>query len=77
MQFLPKKRKKDTFVWYTTQYIPDATLIPGQQVVVQGGGNGCKVSTYKETRLEGKLISRELVSTDTYSPMTAIIRVGQ
>lgn len=62
---------------YTTQYIPDATLVPGQQVVVQGGGNGCKVSTYKETRLEGKLISRELVSTDTYSPMTAIIRVGQ
>lgn len=61
---------------YTTQYIPDATLAPGQRVVVQNGGNGCKVSTYKETRLGGKLISRELVSTDTYKAMTAIIRVG-
>lgn len=62
---------------YTTQQIPDATLAPGQQVVVQKGGNGCKVSTYKETRLEGKLISRELISTDTYNAMKAIVRVGQ
>ena len=62
---------------YTTQYIPDATLAPGQQVFVQNGGNGCKVSTYKVTRLNGKLVSRELVSTDTYNAMTAIIRIGQ
>ena len=61
---------------YTTQYIPDGTLAPGQRVVVQGGGNGCKVSTYKETRLDGKLVSKELISTDTYSPMKAIIRIG-
>ena len=61
---------------YTTQYITDPTLAPGQQVPVQGGGNGLKVSTYKDTKLDGKLISRELISTDTYSPMKAIIRVG-
>lgn len=61
---------------YTTQYIPDPTLAPGQQVVVQGGGNGLKVTTYKDTKLDGKLISREVISTDTYSPMKAIIRVG-
>lgn len=62
---------------YSTQYIPDPTLAPGQQVIVQGGGNGLKVTTYKDTKLDGKLISREVVSTDTYRPMNAIIRVGQ
>lgn len=62
---------------FSTQYIPDPSLAPGQQVVVQKGGNGLKVTTYKDTKLEGKLISREIVSNDTYSPMSAIIRVGQ
>lgn len=62
---------------YSTQYIPDPTLAPGQQVIVQGGGNGLKVTTYKDTKLDGKLISREVISTDTYRPMNAIIRVGQ
>lgn len=61
---------------YTTQYITDASLATGEQVVTQSGSNGYKVSTYKETRLDGVLISRELVSTDTYSAMQAIIRVG-
>lgn len=61
---------------YTTQYIPDPSLAPGQQVVVQGGGNGLKVTTYKDTKLDGKLVSREVISTDTYRPMNAIIRVG-
>ena len=62
---------------YTTQYIPDATLAPGQQAIVQGGGNGLKVTTYKDIKLDGKLISREVVSNDTYRPMNAIIRIGQ
>ena len=61
---------------YSTQYIPDPTLMPGQQVLVQAGGSGCKVTTYKETKLDGKLVSREIISTDTYQPMKAIIRVG-
>lgn len=61
---------------YSTQYIQDASLMPGQQVPVQNGGNGCKVTTYKETRLDGKLVSKEIISTDTYQPMKAIIRVG-
>lgn len=61
---------------YSTQTIPDATLAPGQRVVVQAGGNGCKVTTYRETRLGDALISKEIVSTDTYQPMKAIVRVG-
>lgn len=62
---------------YSTQYIPDTSLAPGQQVTVQRGGNGLKVTTYKDKKLDGKLVSREVVSTDTYRPMNAIIRIGQ
>ena len=62
---------------YSTQYIPDVALAPGEQRVVQGGSNGCKVTTYKEMRLDGKLVSKEVLSTDTYSPMHSIIHVGQ
>lgn len=61
---------------YATQYIPDPTLAPGQQIIVQAGGNGCKVTTYKETKLDGKFVSKEIISTDTYQPMKAIIRIG-
>lgn len=61
---------------YATQYIPDPTLAPGQQIIVQAGGNGCKVTTYKETKLDGKFVSKEIISTDTYQPMKAIIRRG-
>lgn len=62
---------------YSTQYIQDSTLAPGQQVIVQNGSNGCKVTTYKETRLDGKLVSKEIISTDTYQPMKTIIRINQ
>ena len=62
---------------YSTQYIPDPSLAPGQQVTVQRGASGYKVTTYKDVKLDGKLVSRELYTTDTYSPMKAIVRVGQ
>lgn len=61
---------------YTTQTIPDASLAPGQQVVVQAGHSGCKVTTYRETKIGDKLVSKEVVSTDTYQPMKTIVRVG-
>ena len=61
---------------YGTQYIPDPTLAPGQQITVQRGASGLRVTTYKDTKLDGKLVSREVFTTDTYTPMKAIIRVG-
>lgn len=61
---------------YNTQTIPDASLAPGQQVVVQAGHSGCKVTTYRETKIGDKLVSKEVVSTDTYQPMKTIVRVG-
>lgn len=61
---------------YTTTYQEDATLLPGQQVVQQSGHAGYKVTTYKELRLNGEVVSKEVISNDTYSPMRTIIRVG-
>ena len=61
---------------FGTQVIPDPSLAPGQQVSVQKGASGLRVTTYKDTKLDGKLISREVFTTDTYSPMQNIIRVG-
>ena len=61
---------------FGTQQVLDPSLAPGQQVVEQRGASGLRVTTYKDTKLEGKLVSREVFTTDTYSPMQNIIRVG-
>ncbi len=61
---------------YQTTYTQDPTLAPGQQVVSQSGHAGYRVTTYKEVRLNGQVISKEPISNDIYSPMKAIVRVG-
>lgn len=61
---------------YATTYEEDPTIIPGQQVVKQAGHAGCKVTTYKELRLNGEVVSKEPISNDTYQPMRTIIRVA-
>lgn len=62
---------------FETQYVPDATLAPGQQVIQQNGHSGYKVTTYIEKRLAGAVVSKEVLSNDTYKAMTTIIHVGQ
>ena len=61
---------------YKTTYEEDPSLIPGQQIVKQSGHAGCKVTTYKELRLNGEVVSKEPISNDTYQPMRTIIRVA-
>ena len=61
---------------YSTSYVQDPTLAPGQQVVTQAGHPGYKVTTYKELILDGNVISKEAITNDTYNPMRAIIRIG-
>lgn len=61
---------------YTTTYEEDPSLMPGQQIVKQAGHAGCKVTTYKELRLNGEVVSKEPISNDTYQPMRTIIRVA-
>ena len=61
---------------YSTQTIVDPSLAPGQQVVEQAGHPGYRVTTYKEKWVSGALVSRDLLSNDTYQPMKTIVRVG-
>ena len=61
---------------YSTQYIDDSTLPQGTEVVKQKGTNGLITGTYISKYLDGKLISTELLSRDTYSAMTRIVRRG-
>ena len=73
VRILPVKTQS---IPYTTTYEEDPTLMPGQQVVKQAGHAGCKVTTYKELRLNGAVVSKEAISNDTYQPMRTIIKVA-
>ena len=61
---------------YPTQYIDDSSIEQGKEVVQQKGANGLITETYISKYLNGKLISTDLLSRDTYSAMTRIIRRG-
>ena len=68
--------KKTATIAYTTQYVQDPNLPAGQEQVVQEGKNGSKYEAYKVTKLNGEVISRTLLSKDTYNPMKKIIHIG-
>lgn len=61
---------------YTTETIQDNSLKPGTQEVVQAGAGGYKATTYKEKVLNGAVVSKEVISNDTYKAMTRIVKVG-
>ena len=61
---------------YTTQYVNDSSLARGKEVVKQKGSNGTKSETYKILKLNGQVVSRTLLSKDTYNPMHKIVRRG-
>ena len=61
---------------FTTQYIEDSTLEAGKEVVEQKGTNGLITETYIIKKLNGKVVSTKLLSKDTYSAMTRIVRKG-
>ena len=61
---------------YTTVYTTDSSLAPGKTKVVQSGSNGAKSEAYKILKLNGKEVSRTLLSKDTYSPHNQIIARG-
>ena len=61
---------------FSTVYEDDPSLPFGVERVKQGGHSGCRVTTYKEVRLNGNTISKDVITTDTYNPMKKIIIRG-
>lgn len=61
---------------YKTIYQKDSSLPNGTTKVKQNGSNGCKTETYKILELNGKVISKTLISRDTYNPHNKIILQG-
>ena len=60
----------------TVKYVDDASLAPGQEVVKQAGHTGVQTETYIIKSLDGKIISKSLLSKDTYNAMQKIINRG-
>ena len=60
----------------STRYIEDATLPVGTEQVKQKGANGVKTETYITKMLNGKIVSKTLLSRDTYDAMQKIIVKG-
>jgi len=61
---------------YKTNYIEDNTLDEGIEIIEQYGSKGAKSETYKIVRQNGAIISKTLLSTDTYSSLEKIVRRG-
>ena len=61
---------------YETKYQKDNTLPEGEEKVKQVGTDGAIVETYKVVKKYGNIISRELLSKDTYNKMDRIILQG-
>lgn len=65
-----------SYIPYSVKYIEDPTLNAGVEKVKQYGAQGRKTKAYKVCRLNGVVVSKTLLSTDTYSAMNKIIRRG-
>ena len=60
----------------TVKYVEDSSLAPGQEVVKQAGHTGVQTETYIIKSKDGKVVSKSLLSKDTYSAMQKIINRG-
>ena len=68
---------------YITKYISyrtitknDSTLAKGKTKVIQSGSSGCKSVAYRILKLNGEVVSKTLLSNDTYNPHNKIVAVG-
>lgn len=60
----------------TEKYIEDNTIAEGTDEIKQKGANGCVTETYIIKSLNGQVVSKDLLSKDTYSAMQRIILKG-
>lgn len=65
-----------SYIPYNVKYIEDNKLEQGKEVVEQSGHNGCRSEAYRILKLNGEVVSKTLLSRDTYDAMQRIVRKG-
>lgn len=65
-----------SYIPYKTETQKDSNLEEGQTKVIESGSSGCNSVTYRVLKSNGKEVSRQLISKDTYSPHNRVIAVG-
>lgn len=60
----------------TTEYKEDSSLLAGEEKVEQKGANGLVTETYKIVKSKGAVVSKTLLSKDTYNAMPKIVLRG-
>jgi len=61
---------------YTTKTIPDPSLAPGQQKVVEKGGAGFRCAAWRYVYDGDKLVRKDFLGRSRYNPSTRIVHVG-
>lgn len=61
---------------YTTKYIETKELTKGEENEIQKGVNGYKSEAYKILKLNGQVVSKTLLSKDSYNPLQRIVEIG-
>lgn len=64
------------YISYSTIQKEDNTLPIGETKVLQNGSNGCKSVAYRILKSNGEVVSKTLLSQDTYNPHNKIVAVG-
>jgi len=65
-----------SYIQYKTTEKKDPALAKGATKVIQSGSNGCRSVCYRILKQNGNVISKTLISNDTYSPHNKIVAVG-
>lgn len=68
--------KVTSIVKKTVQYKEDSSLGLGTEIIEQEGHNGCFCQTYKILKINGAVVSNELISTDYYHALEQIVIKG-
>ena len=61
---------------FKEQEILDATMPIGTSKITTTGHKGYKVKSYRVTTENGVVVEKKYISTDTYSPVAQVKRVG-
>lgn len=71
------EEKTTEVIPYQTRYIKTSNLEKGAENEIQKGVNGYKSEAYKILKLNGQVVSKTLISKDSYNPLERVIEVGK